>query len=239
MSPTALLVVIGVAVFLGAVVQGAVGFGIGLVGTPVAALLDPGLMPGAMLIVAAAMPVFSVAREWRHVDLRGLGWALLGRVPGTAAGVWIVTVVSQRALGAIVGVMVLAATALTARTVSVPRNRVTLTLAGLVSGVTATAAAIGGPPIALVYQRARGPQIRATLGAFFLAGGLFSLASLAAAGSLPGRAVFAGLVLIPCVVAGFIVADPVRRFLDGGRIRAAVLVVAAVSALFLIVRSLV
>jgi hypothetical protein len=40
------------------------------------------------------------------------------------------------------------------------------------------------------------------------------------------------------MVAGFLVSGPLRRYLDGGKVRAAVLVVASVSALVLIVQSL-
>ena len=226
----------GLAVFAGAVVQGAVGFGVALVAAPVVTLLDPSVMPGAVQVVGAALPLLALAAEWRHVDWRGVGWALLGRVPGVLAGVWVVKAASPRALAVIVGVMVLAAVALTAWTVTVPRTPRTLVLAGAVSGVTGTATSIGGPPMALVYQHARGPRIRATLAVYFVAGSAVSMGALAAGGELPARAVVAGLLLVPFMIAGFAAAGPLRRYLDGGRIRVAVLVVAALSAVLLLIR---
>ncbi|MEU7884255.1 TSUP family transporter [Microbispora bryophytorum] len=223
----ALLLIAGVAVFTGAVVQGGVGFGLGLVAAPLITLLDPSVMPGAVQVVNMAMPLFTLAREWRRAEWRGAGWALLGRLPGSAIGALVVVYVSTATLGVLVGVMVLVAVVLTARAVSVPRN-----------GATLTAAGFGGPPIALVYQSARGPQIRATLALFFCVSAAQSLVILAVLDRLPGRALAAGAALVPFVVLGFAVSGPLRRYLDGGRVRTAVLAVAAVSACALLGQSL-
>ncbi|GGM78102.1 hypothetical protein GCM10010106_25800 [Thermopolyspora flexuosa] len=177
-----LLLLAGVAVFAGAVVQGAAGFGPALVAAPVVMLLDPSVMPGAVQVVALVLPLCSLAAEWRHVDWRGVGRALLGRVPGAVVGVWVVKAASPQALAVIVGVMVLVAVVLTARTVTVPRTPRTLAVAGAVSGVTGTATSIGGPPIALVHRHATGPRIRATLAMYFVVGAVLSLGALAAGG---------------------------------------------------------
>ncbi|WP_230985398.1 sulfite exporter TauE/SafE family protein [Microbispora oryzae] len=226
------------AVFAGAVIQGAVGFGLGLLASPIIAMLEPRVVPGAVHIVNATLPLFTLAREWRRVDWRGFGFAVLGRLPGSVAGGFVVVYVSTRALGVLVGVMVLVAVALTARSVAVPRNGGTLTAAGFLSGVTGTATGIGGPPVALVYQTAKGPQIRATLALFFVLGALQSLALLAVLGRLPARALVTGAALVPFVVLGFAVSGPLRRYLDGGRVRRAVLSVAALSAVAVLARSL-
>lgn len=233
-----LLLIGGVAVFIGAVVQGGVGFGLGLVAAPLITLLDPSVMPGAVQVVNLTMPLFTLAREWRRAEWRGAGWALLGLLPGSAIGALVVVYVSTTTLGVLVGVMVLVAVVLTARAVSVPRNGATLTAAGFLSGITGTATGIGGPPIALVYQSARGPQIRATLALFFCVSAAQSLVILALLGRLPGRALAGGAALVPFVLLGFAASGPLRRYLDGGRVRTAVLAVAAVSACALLGQSL-
>ncbi|QFG20725.1 sulfite exporter TauE/SafE family protein [Actinomadura sp. WMMB 499] len=232
------LIVGGVAALLGAVVQSSVGLGVGLVATPVITMLFPSLMPGTILVVAAVLPLATLAQEARHVELRGIGWAFGGRVAGTPLGVWLVAAVPARALGVVIGFFVLAALAATAWTREVPRNRRTLTAAGLIAGTTGTASGIGGPPIALLYQRESGPRVRATLALFFVAGTLISLAALAAFGRLSGEQVTAGLTLVPFVLAGFFVAGPLRRYLDAGRLRIALLIVVGASAVTLIVRNL-
>jgi uncharacterized membrane protein YfcA len=225
-------------VALGGFVQSGIGLGLGLIAAPVVTLLDPALMPGSMLVAGATLPVLILAREAWHTDWRGVSWALGGRVAGTLGGIWVLAVVSLRALGIVVGSMVLAVVVLTVVRVAVPRNRVTLLTAGVISGVTGTATSIGGPPVALLYQSESGPRVRATLSVFFAAGNTLALGALAATGHLPGRDVVAGLVFTGCAAAGFAAAAGLRRFLDGGRTRAAVLAAAAASALVLIAHSI-
>ncbi|NUW42777.1 sulfite exporter TauE/SafE family protein [Nonomuraea rhodomycinica] len=232
------LLVGSVAVFVGAVVQGSVGFGLGLVAAPVLTLVDPGVMPGAMQVANMTLPLLTLAAEWRRVDWRGLGFAVLGRLPGSAVGAVIVVHVSVHALGVLVGAMVLVAVVLTASALAVPRNGATIAGAGFVSGVTGTATGIGGPPIALVYQHAKGPQIRATLAMFFFLSAAQSLVILAAVDRLPARALATGGLLLVPMALGFAVSGPLRRYLDGGKVRTAVLAVAATSAVVLITQSL-
>ncbi|MEO3885680.1 sulfite exporter TauE/SafE family protein [Nonomuraea sp. B5E05] len=215
------------------------GFGLGLVAVPVLTMIEPGLMPGAVQMVNLAMPLFTLASEWRRVEWRGVGFALLGRLPGSVIGALIVVYTSIYARSVFVAVMVVIAVLLTARAMSVPRTGVTLASAGFVSGITGTATGIGGPPVALVYQSAEGPQIRATLAMFFCLSALQSLGILALVGELPVQAVAAGATLVVPMALGFLASGPLRRYLDGGRARMAVLVVATASALSLIAQNVV
>jgi uncharacterized membrane protein YfcA len=232
------VIIAGGAVLLGAAVQSSVGLGLGLVAAPVVSILDPTLMPGAVLITTALLPVFTLGAEWRHIDLRGISWALAGRLAGTAAGVWVVATLAPRSLAVVVGAMVLVAVLLTLTAVRVRPTPGTLSFAGMVSGITGTATSIGGPPIALVYQHDPGPRVRSTLGAYFLVGVVVSLAALAFGGQLDSREVYAGAVLLPFVLAGFLLARPLRRFVDGHILRAALLAVVSASGVVLIVQSL-
>lgn len=232
------LIVGGLAVFVGAVVQGSVGFGLGLVAAPVLTMLDHSLMPTAIQVVNVTLPLFTLAAEWRKVDWRGVVFAVLGRLPGAAIGGVVLVYISVYTRGVFVGVMVLIAVGLTAWAVSVPRNDATIAGAGFFSGITGTATGIGGPPIALVYQHAKGPQIRATLAMVFFLGAAQSLAILGFVGEFSGRAAATGAVLIVPMVLGFLASGPLRRYLDGGKVRTAVLVVAALSAAALIAQSL-
>jgi hypothetical protein len=167
-----------------------------------------------------------------------VSWALTGRVAGTLGGIWVLAAVSLRALGIVVGGMVLAVVVLSVRSAVVPSNRATLLTAGVISGVTGTATSIGGPPVALLYQTESGPRVRATLSVYFAVGNTLALCALAATGHLPGRDVVAGLVFAGCAAAGFAVAAGLRGFLDAGRTRVAVLAAAGGSALVLIGHSL-
>ncbi len=234
-----ILAVLAFAVVIGATVQGTVGLGLGLVAAPVTSLIAPSLVPGVLLWLAAAYPVLTLMREWRDVDWPGLAWALPARMVGTGGGVYVVAVASPQALGTGISLMVLLGVALTVRAVRVPVTPGSLIGAGLISGVSGTATSIGGPPFALLYQRRAGAQVRSTMAAYFLVGALLSLAGLALAGEADGEDAVVALVLLPCLVAGFAISGPLRRHVDAGRTRNAVLFVCAASAIALLVRSLV
>src|SRR6516162_5200397 len=129
MSPDVVIAAAGVCVALGGFVQSGIGLGLGLIAAPIVTLLDPALMPGSMLVAGASLPVLILAREALHADWPGVSWALTGRVAGTLGGIWVLAVVSLRALGIVVGCMVLAVVALSVRSTVVPRNRTTLVTA--------------------------------------------------------------------------------------------------------------
>ena len=232
------LAVIALALLIGTMVQGLVGLGLGLVGAPVATLVAPELMPGLLLCTAAVLPLMQLANNREQIDWRGLAWSLPARVPGTGLGVWLVTVFTDRALSVAVGVMVLAAVLLTWRTVSVPITPASLVGAGVISGVTSTATSIGGPPIAILYQRRPPVQVRSTLAVYFSLGAMFSLAGLGLTGQLLAREIWLAALCVPFLLAGLWLSARVGRRVEPTRIRHIMLVVCAASALALLVRSL-
>nr|WP_184289849.1 sulfite exporter TauE/SafE family protein [Nocardiopsis algeriensis] len=232
------LALTALAVLAGAAVQSTVGLGLGMVAAPVVSLLDPTVMPGALLVTAVALPVLTLLQEWRNVDLRALAWGLPARVPGTVAGVWVVSVLDPRALAGTIGAMVLLAVVLSLWSVRVRITPASLVAAGTLSGVAGTATSIGGPPIALLYQHEPPARVRATLAAFFLCGAAISLTGLALGGQLDVRAVALGAGATPFLALGFLLGGALRRRVDAGRLRAAMLAVVGTSALFLLAQAL-
>lgn len=231
------MVAAGLVVALGGLLQGLIGFGLALIAVPLIALLDPTLLPVPVLMVATAHASMSLAREFSHVDWRGVGWAMLGRLPGTAVGIWIVDALDPKGFGLVVGGSVLGCVLLSITTWRPrPRPR-SLVTAGFASGSFGTATSVGGPMVALLYQNQAGPQVRATLAAFFVLGSGASVLGLVAAGHVTAHQLWTGLALIPFLVAGFLLSGPLRRKFDAGGIRTPMLVVAGASAVVLIVRS--
>lgn len=229
-----MIITAGLVVALGALVQGTVGYGMSLVAAPLLALVDPGLVPVPLILLGAGHSVLAAVREWRHADWRGVGWAMLGRLPGTGLGVLAVVMLSQRMFSLLLGTCVLACVVLSLLTWR-PRPRPhSLMIAGLASGAGGTAAGVGGPPIALLYQNATGPQVRGTIAVYFLLGSVMSIAALAAAGKVPSESLVSAAILLPFLVGGFALSGPARRVLDAGRTRQAVLTVAAASAVLLL-----
>ena len=139
-----LVLLLGTAVLVGAVVQGSVGFGIVVVAAPFVIWLAPELMPGSMLVCGFVMPVLQLSTRWRDVDWTSLRAALAGRLLLTPVGVWVVAVSSPRLIALLVGVLVLVVALASAYAPAFeprPRN---LFLAGMLTGISGTSAAVGG-----------------------------------------------------------------------------------------------
>jgi len=81
--------------------------------------------------------------------------------------------------------------------IRIPFNRVSLSIAGFVSGVMGTATSIGGPPMAIVMQGQQANTIRGNLAAFFLYSSLVSLIILMPTGYFGWREVGLAIPLIP------------------------------------------
>jgi uncharacterized protein len=127
---------------------------------------------------------------------------------------------------------------ITWRVVEVPVNRGTLSAAGFIGGVTGTATSIGGPPFALLYQHRPAQQIRTTMAVYFLIGAGLSLVGLVVAGDLTSAQLRAALELAPAMLLGALAGAVSRRWLPASLVRPALLVVSGLSALVLLVRSL-
>jgi uncharacterized membrane protein YfcA len=178
-------------------------------------------------------------RERHHVDRSGIAWAIGGRIPGTLFGTWVVARADGAVLTLMIGVVVLVAVALSLAGVRFSPTRRNLMLAGAASGFTGTSAGIGGPPMALTYQHGDPARIRSTLAVYFAIGLTISFVSLAIGGVIDHRQVQLGLLLVPASVLGTIAAPPFARRVPAGRVRLAVLLLCATSALILIVEQLV
>ncbi len=237
-AEVAVLLAAGAAVLVGAAVQASVGLGLGLLAAPVFALVDPTLVPGTILLVTSVLPVLIIVREPGGVDWRGLGWALVGRVPGTTLGVYVVATQPPRTTALVVAAVVLGAVVLSVTAWEARPTRRALLVAGAVSGVGGTATSVGGPPVALLYQRASPPAMRATMGMYFLIGNVSSILALAVAGEVGQRDVVRGLLLLPFLLVGFLLSGTLRRHVDTARLRVAVLGLSAASAVLLLLRTL-
>ncbi|MGH9324468.1 MAG: TSUP family transporter [Vicinamibacteria bacterium] len=226
-------------VLVGSVLQGAVGFGLGLLGAPLLVLLDPALVPGPLLAAALFLTVLMCFREHETIDFRGVGWALAGRVPGTIIGATVLALVPRQEISLLVGAMVLLAVAMFASGADISRTPHSLFGAGTLSGFMATTASIGGPALAILYQDSRGDRVRGTLAGFFLAGLVLSLSALAVVGRFGPLELRASILLLPAVLLGFLLSRRIARSLDRGHTRAAILVSSAVAGLVVIAEALV
>ena len=126
-------------------------------------------------------------------------------------------------LALVIGGTVVFASAMSIAAPRIPINRLSQAGAGLFGGLMGTASSIGGPPMALLYQREAGPVIRSTLGATFLVGTGLSLVTLIAAGEVRSEHWTFGVAMIPSVLLGLFASRYLHGFLDRGWIRPCVL----------------
>lgn len=222
----------------GGAVQGSIGFGQNLVLVPVVALVVPEAVPGALVTLGIPLTLIMAAREWHGIDRSGLGWIVLGRVPGTVVGVVIVALVSGDLLATLAGSAVLAGVLLSLLAGHVSVNRETATTAGATAGVLGTTAAIDGPPLALLYQRHPGPTIRATLASAFLVGAVMSFVALVSAGQIHGWQLLLALALAPALLVGLACSTVVTRSIGERSLRPAVLTLVTIAGIAAIVRGL-
>lgn len=225
-------------VAIGSTVQGSVGFGLGLLAAPILMLIDARMVPAPLLFASLSLTLLMSHRERQSIDLDGLVWALGGRLAGVIAGAATLAVLAGTDVALAFGGIVLASVALSACGIHVRPRPWTLVAAGTVSGFMGTVSSIGGPPMALLYQRSEGPRIRGTLSAFFVVGISLSLASLRVIGRLGVVELALAAALLPGVLIGFMISARTSRMLDRGLTRAGILVVSAVAGVVVVLKAL-
>jgi hypothetical protein len=223
---------------LGAAVQSAAGFGMGLISAPILILIHPPLIPGPLMASSLALTALVVARDRAHVDFAGVGLALAGRVVGITGAAVFLLFASERLFDLVFGALVLVAVLLGAAGWRVEPGRLPTVLAGALSGLMGTISSIGGPPMALLYQGAGGARLRGTLGVYFAVGVSLSVGALALVGRFGTREVGLTFFLVPPMVLGFLAAAPVRHLLPDRAVRPLVLVLSGLAGATVLVRSL-
>jgi uncharacterized membrane protein YfcA len=231
--------VIATTVVAASTVQGVVGFGSNLLAVPVVALIVPSALPGAMIMPGVPMALAMAFSERDHVDWRGSRYIFLGRLPGTALGVLVVVIVSTQVLAVVIGSVVIAAVAFSvfAAHLHPGVTPAAATVTGFATGFTGAAAAIEGPPLALLYQNDPAPVFRSTLATQFAIGTVFTLTGLVIVGELHAWQLLLGASLVPSYLIGFALSLAIRPRVGARNLRPAVLTIAALTGVAAILRA--
>lgn len=226
------------ALFLGAALQSATGFGFALVSAPILfALLGPHEAVTAGVIVGIGLSSLTLATERRRPEIlaRDASVLVAWSVPGIVLGVIALREVPERPLSIVVALAVVAGLALrlrSRRAQAVARSRAWhVPAAGLTSGALATSTSLSGPPLVFcLLARAPSPsQMRDTLAAIFIAESLLGLPALLLSGTFTTPR--APAVLLLAGLAGQLVGRGAFDRLQGERYENAVLAVLALTAL--------
>jgi hypothetical protein len=213
-----------------ALLQGAVGFGLGMLAIPFLIYLDIRFVPGPLLVAALTLHMLVLRRDRSGVDSSGLSLLLSGRLLGTLPAMWLLAVLPIDSMKLVLALIVLAGAVMGVAHGGGHPTRTALFSAGTASGFMATVGALGGPPVALIYQRASGLRLRGTLAAYFIVGTVVSLGALGAIGRFGVQEARLSLVLIPGTVLGYLLSRRAALYLDTGYTRTAVLAVSALAA---------
>lgn len=228
-----------VTVIVAGAIQGSTGFGFNMLSAPLLALIDPAFVPGAVVTVSTLVCVGGALTERREIDWRDLRFALSGRLVAALLATFAIGLMTPRAFSLVFGLAVLLGVALNLAGVRLATTPRTLFGAGLVSGFMGTLTSIGAPPMAIVYQGADPARMRATLNAFFVVGGVISLAALWSGGHYGMHDVMLAAGLLPFALAGLLFSGWGRRLVHRGHVKKIVLTVSALSAAVLLWRALV
>jgi uncharacterized membrane protein YfcA len=223
---------------LGAATQASIGFGFALIAAPLLLLLHPDFVPGPLLATTLLLTFLMAYRERRAIDFHGVALALIGRASTTLPAALLVAALPRANFDTLFAGLIFLAVGFSIRLPRLEPTRALTISAGALSGVMGTVAAIGGPPMALLYQHAEGPRIRSSLSAFFLVGSALSLAALAAVGRFGAHELGLASILAPGVVLGFVASRLVSPWLDRGHMRALVLALSLAAGVAVLSRAL-
>jgi uncharacterized membrane protein YfcA len=230
-----LLIIVAVTT-VGALLQGSIGFGLNLLAAPTLMLVDPAFVPGPLIADAIVLTLLMIWREHRHLDFSGVGWAFVGRVPGSFVGLALLVWLPPSQLKVVFGMMILVGVAMSMAGVNFRPTPKSLVGAGAAAGIMSITTSVGGPPMALVYQAAPGNVLRATLSGQFCVGALLSILVLVVGGRFGATELWYSTVLIPGTVVGYLLSSRLTAYLDRGYLRPAVLGFAGVTAVAIILR---
>ena len=242
------------AVVVGMAVQASVGFGFGFFVAPAAlGAFRPAQAVTVLLLLALlinGLILYAEGRK-REIDSRSTTLLCAWALPGIVTGALVVRDINPSVLQVAIGIGIVLAAALQARTSSrasegtdgAPHPGRTLAVGGVCAGVLTTATSLNGPTVALTLTRAglRGHLLRDTAAATFLVlavTGTAALATLAHAGrSVPHWPLL--VALVPAVAVGHRLGAALFRRLDAERHRRLVLGAAMVAGTVSVVAGLV
>lgn len=228
------LLIISFIVMLGALVQGSTSMGYALVVAPVLMIINPAFVPVPILMSGFTLSIYLMLRERKSIILTGLGYSVVGRVLGAILATYIIVLISPVYFALVFGGMILLAVALSLMRGQWEINQPKLFFAGFLSGIMGTLASIGSPPMGLLYQHQNAKVIRGTLSAYFTLGTLVSILALSFVGKLGMLEFKLFLWSLPAFTIGFWLSKYITKYLDQGYTRYAILIISALSAVFVI-----
>jgi hypothetical protein len=205
---------------------------------PILAWVDLSLVPAPMIFASLSLSSLMAYRGRHSIDWEYVPITLVGLIPGSLFGAYILSSVPAGNLGIVFGSVILLAILITVSGIEMRRTRATAAVSGALSGAMGTSSGIGAPLLALLYQKEAGVRVRATLAVLYTGASVLILIILSGFDQFSGEDMRTGAMLIPGFLIGYWVASQFTAHIDRGGTRIAVLWVSSAAAIALIIRSL-
>jgi len=192
-------------IFTGALVQGLIGFGLGVVCSSVIFLISPSYLPVPLIMLSLILTATIVALNRAELSVALVKWPLVGQTAGTILAAGVVAWLDRSWFGFVFALLLLLAVFLTLLRVRVPINPISGSTCGFISGFSGTIVAIGGPPMALLYHSLPPKVVLTNLSTYFLVGCMISLLALGVVGRVSWHDVELTLKLTPGLFLGYFV----------------------------------
>ena len=232
------IILANLALLAGSCLQGVAGYGIGTLAAPLLFLISPVLVPAPLVLNALVLTVFMVMRNRGALQIREVRFAIGGGIAGMLLAGVTLMLISPKGFELVFGVLILIGVLLSVAGLRPALNARNSILAGAASTYMGTITAVGGPPIALIYQNQKGPLVRANMSAFFLVASFFSIAALVASGYLGQQELQLVAVTFPGVLVGFWLSGKLVNRMPFDGLRPIILGIAALAGAAALVRGL-
>ena len=232
------VIFIAVLLFVSSAVQGVLGFGFAVIASPIIVQINPNLVPQLLALLGLPIALRVFFREKDGVDLSKVKPLIVGRLVGGPIGLLLLLNLSEKYLSIAVGVIVLVAGLGSFFGWVINRNNINSFLAGTFSGIFGMVAAVGGPPVALLYRNTKSEEFRPSLNSVFSIGILITLSLLILSGNLFMDHLLLFVLFLPFVLIGVRVSSSIFSKFSDSFIATSVTYFSVLSGLYVILRNL-
>lgn len=232
------LIFIALLIFIGSSVQGILGFGFAVIASPIVVQIEALLVPQLLSLLGLPLAIRVFIRERNKVDLSSVKPLVAGRFVGGPIGLLFLSILNEKYLSISVGLIVFLAGIASFFGWVIKRNKTNSFIAGTFSGIFGMIAAIGGPPIALLYRDSDPDEFRPSLNSVFIIGILITLSLLAFTGRIYIDHIYLFLINIPFVFLGIRLSSLIFSKVSQSFLSASVTYFSIFSGLYVILRNI-
>lgn len=232
-----LVFLINALLFVGAYIQGIVGFGIGIFCASIFAVFVPQMVPGPMILLSTILAVIMLFRGRQDVHVHFIKWPILGSFLGIVCAGWIVSLVTKAQFDIIFGVLLLFLVGMSFLNYHFT-GKIASVSAGYLSGLMGTITAIGGPPMGLLMKQSEPNIIRANLALFFLISSIIAITTLIIIHALGRQELYLASISAPGMLVGYTLSQKVKLFQKQEIVSKAILLVSLFCAVYVVIRGL-